>query len=116
MTEVITPPATLLCPVTALFAADGPVAPLFDGYEVRPGQIELTRALALDEPLLAEAGTGVGKSLSYLLAIVRSGHRAVIATHTKALQEQLWRLDLPRLRALYPGLRAAVLKGRHNYA
>jgi ATP-dependent DNA helicase DinG len=90
------------------------------GYEHRPEQVALAsaveRALAAEEHLLAQAGTGVGKSLGYLLPALESGGRVVVATATKALQEQLLTKDVPvAAAALGREVRVAVLKGRQNY-
>ena len=90
------------------------------GYEHRPEQIALAsaveRALAAGEHLLAQAGTGTGKSLGYLLPALESGRRLVVATATKALQEQLLTKDVPlAAAALGREVRVAVLKGRANY-
>ncbi len=94
------------------------------GYEYREAQQQMARAVAqiLERGgrLLVEAGTGVGKSLGYLtplsLWLEREGGRAVVATHTLTLQEQLAHHDLPALQPLLPRpLRWAVLKGRNNY-
>lgn len=93
-------------------------------YEYRPEQQELAvavaRALQLDSPLLAEAGTGVGKSLAYIIPAVRfaleNGRKAIISTHTINLQEQLIGKDIPTAaKALGLSFRAALLKGRANY-
>jgi ATP-dependent DNA helicase DinG len=66
--------------------------------------------------LLVEAGTGVGKTLAYLLPAVLSGRRIVVSTGTKALQEQLFFKDLPMLKPLLPDtFRAELVKGRQNY-
>src|SRR5581483_869377 len=74
------------------------------------------RALSTGEHLVAEAGTGTGKSLAYLLPALESGLRVVVATATKALQEQLLAHEVPAAaRALGRELRVAVLKGRQNY-
>ena len=96
------------------------LAAVVPGYEHRPEQLALAaaveRALADDEHLLAEAGTGVGKSLGYLLPALESGGRVVVATATKALQEQLLTKDVPlAAAALGREVRVAVLKGRQNY-
>lgn len=88
--------------------------------EDRPGQRTLTEAVAaaLGDPhhLVAEAPTGSGKSLAYLAAAVTSGRVTVVATATLALQDQLWRKDLPLVRE-HGGrpFEAAVLKGRGQY-
>jgi ATP-dependent DNA helicase DinG len=102
------------------FAPDGPLARVLPGYEERPAQRRLSEAVAdvLDHGglLLAEAGTGTGKTLAYLLPAVESERRVVISTGTKNLQEQLVQKDLPILaKALGRELRVAVMKGRANY-
>ncbi len=93
-------------------------------FEFRPQQQEMAvavaEALVSSRPLVVEAGTGVGKSLAYLLPSVRfaveEGRKAVVSTHTIALQEQLFRKDIPMVcRALGVDVAAALLKGRGNY-
>lgn len=90
------------------------------GGDDRPGQHRLAagvaEAIADGHHLLAEAPTGSGKSLAYLAPIVAAGVRAVVATATLTLQDQLWRNDLPLLRK-HSGRRvsSALLKGRSNY-
>jgi ATP-dependent DNA helicase DinG len=96
------------------------LATVMPGYERRPEQIALTeaveRALESGEHLLAEAGTGTGKSLAYLIPALESGQRVVVATATKALQEQLLTKDVPiAAAALGRKVDVAVLKGRQNY-
>ena len=91
------------------------------GGTPRPGQqemtAEVTRTIETGEHLLVQAGTGTGKSLAYLVPAVLSGRRTVVATATKALQDQLAEVDLPFLAtALNRKVRFAVLKGRSNYA
>jgi len=106
-----------------VLAADGPLARSIAGFEDRPEQrelaIEIERTMATAGVLVAEAGTGVGKSIAYLVpAIGRalSGERVIVSTHTLPLQDQLIRKDLPALQdALGTAVRAAVLKGRTNY-
>lgn len=103
-----------------VFGRHGTLARALPGYEPRPEQAALAaaveRALATGEHLVAEAGTGVGKSLAYLLPALESGQRIVVATATKALQEQLLQKDVPvAARALRRELTVAVLKGRQNY-
>ncbi|MBZ5648120.1 MAG: ATP-dependent DNA helicase [Acidobacteriia bacterium] len=78
------------------------------------------QALADKRHLIVEAGTGTGKTLAYLLPVLRSGKRVIISTGTKTLQEQLFYKDVPFLeRALYPNgeskLRVCYMKGRNNY-
>ncbi len=100
----------------------GPVGPLSREafYEFRPGQVTLAESVAetlrLGGVLLAEAGTGTGKSLAYLLPALLQSRRVVVSTRTKALQEQLARKDIPLCeRLLGRGIRAVVVKGRANY-
>ncbi|MCJ7438423.1 MAG: ATP-dependent DNA helicase [Acidimicrobiia bacterium] len=105
-------------PADALEVLDRAVAGL--GGDDRPGQHRLAtgvaEAIADGHHLLAEAPTGSGKSLAYLAPIVAAGVRAVVATATLTLQDQLWRNDLPLLRE-HSGRRvsSALLKGRSNY-
>lgn len=93
-------------------------------FEYRPQQQELAvavaEALVNASPLVAEAGTGVGKSLAYLLPAARfaleTGRKGVISTHTINLQEQLVRKDIPIVRKILgENLPAVLLKGRQNY-
>lgn len=80
---------------------------------------EVAAALTRREPLLIEAGTGVGKTLAYLVplvaAVAAQGRRAVVSTHTRALQSQVLSQDLPRLRPLLGDRRFRLLMGRRNY-
>lgn len=107
----------------AAFAPDGPLARGLAGFEARAEQRELAEAIerTFEEGgvLLAEAGTGVGKSLAYLAPALRraaAGERTLVSTHTLPLQDQLVRKDLPSLQgALGTALPVAVLKGRSNY-
>ncbi len=103
-----------------VFGPGGTLARALPGYEPRPEQAALAaavdRALCVGEHLVAEAGTGVGKSLAYLIPALASGRRVVVATATKALQEQLLRADVPVAAAVTGRrVRAEVLKGRQNY-
>ncbi len=104
--------------------SDGGALSRSSDFEFRPEQRQLAMAVAgaLDgrQSLVAEAGTGVGKSLAYLLPAARyaleSGRKAVISTHTINLQEQLIRKDIPIVRKLVGDeLPAVLLKGRGNY-
>jgi ATP-dependent DNA helicase DinG len=102
------------------FGPTGAVTLSLPGFESRPEQAALAtaveRALSTGEHLVAEAGTGTGKSLAYLLPALESGQRVVVATATKALQEQLLAKDVPAAaRALGRDVRVVVLKGRQNY-
>ncbi|MDA1007850.1 MAG: helicase [Planctomycetota bacterium] len=109
---------------TSFLSADGPLAGRLDGFEVRPQQIEMASAvasaLADKATLLVEAGTGVGKSLGYLIPAVERATRfsetIVICTNTIALQEQLIEKDIPLLQSVYPqSFKACLVKGRGNY-
>ena len=92
------------------------------GGEHRPEQQEMCRAVAealvTGTHLVVQAGTGTGKSLAYLVPAALSGKKVVVATATKALQDQLAQKDLPQVEAglgLPVPLDYAVLKGRSNY-
>ena len=104
----------------------GPGGPLGEhpGYEYRQAQEQMTRAVAQSLErggrLLVEAGTGVGKTLGYLIPLAlwaeRGGGRVVVATNTVTLQEQLIEKDLPALQPLLPRpIRVAMLKGRSHH-
>jgi ATP-dependent DNA helicase DinG len=102
------------------FRPGGALAETLPGFEARAEQSALAGAvelsLATGEHLVAEAGTGTGKSLAYLIPALESGRRVVVATATKALQEQLLAKDVPAAAAaLGREVRVAVLKGRQNY-
>ncbi|TAM90724.1 MAG: ATP-dependent DNA helicase [Candidimonas sp.] len=110
----------LLRELTDIFAADGPIAAAVPNYHARQTQLEM--AQAVDEAirdrgtLVAEAGTGTGKTWAYLVPAFLSGARVLVSTGTRPLQDQLFRRDVPRLReALALPVRAALLKGRSNY-
>lgn len=95
------------------------VAELPGGGEVREGQREMAEAVeaAIESGthLVVEAGTGTGKTLAYLLPAIRSHGKTVVATATKALQDQVAAKDLPFLEDRVGGFTWAVLKGRSNY-
>jgi ATP-dependent DNA helicase DinG len=110
----------LAAEVAAAFAADGPLAAADDAYVEREVQQRLAQAVAVAietrGALVAEAGTGVGKTYAYLVPLLLAGRRALVSTATKALQDQLFLRDLPRLRdALGLPVRLALLKGRASY-
>ncbi|MGH9145222.1 MAG: ATP-dependent DNA helicase [Vicinamibacterales bacterium] len=112
--------APLAAAVAAAFADDGPLARTVADFEPRPGQREMAAAVAqvFDRGgvLLAEAGTGTGKTLAYLVPAILSGHRVLVSTGTKNLQEQVYTKDLPLLReALRAPFKATCMKGRGNY-
>jgi ATP-dependent DNA helicase DinG len=104
----------------SVFGPGGSLSRALPGFEPRPEQAALAeaveRALAGGAHLVAEAGTGTGKSLAYLIPALESGQRVIVATATKALQEQLLLNDVPTAAAaLGRQVRVAVLKGRQNY-
>lgn len=102
------------------FDQDGALADLLDDFQPRPGQARLARRIAdcLENrrDLVAEAATGTGKTLAYLLPALARGERVIISTGTLNLQDQLFQRDLPlALRATGAELDVALLKGRANY-
>lgn len=106
--------------LTQVFGPDGPLARTLPGYVPRAAQLALSRAIdqALDagSVLIAEAGTGTGKTWAYLVPAFFSGDKVLISTGTRTLQDQLFRRDIPRLRAaLALPVDVALLKGRSNY-
>lgn len=112
--------AALLPKVHATFATGGALARVVDGFEPREGQHqmaeEVANAIAQGGVLLAEAGTGTGKTLAYLVPAILSGERVLVSTGTKNLQEQIFFKDLPVLRqALGVTFSATLMKGRSNY-
>ncbi|GAB4169958.1 MAG: ATP-dependent DNA helicase [Wenzhouxiangellaceae bacterium] len=107
-------------PLDQLFGPDGPLADRLDAYRPRSAQIELAKTIAdcLDEgrDLVAEAATGVGKTLAYLLPVLLRPGKAIISTGTLNLQDQLFARDLPlALQATGVERSVALLKGRANY-
>ncbi len=106
--------------VQAAFARDGVLSHATEQYRERAGQTEMALAVARTIEsggvLVVEAGTGVGKTFSYLVPALLSGERVLISTATKTLQDQLFGRDLPRLvEALEMPVRTALLKGRASY-
>jgi ATP-dependent DNA helicase DinG len=89
------------------------------GGEVREGQRQMVRSVAAAfsrrTTTVIEAGTGIGKSLAYLIPAAMSGQRVIVATATKNLQDQLAQKDAPTVAANAAGVRVAVLKGKQNY-
>ncbi|HMU17553.1 MAG TPA: ATP-dependent DNA helicase, partial [Thauera aminoaromatica] len=103
-----------------IFADDGPLAAAIPGFRARPQQIEMAQkiaeALRENRVLVAEAGTGTGKTFAYLVPALLAGGKAIISTGTKTLQDQLFNRDLPTVRAaLKVPVTIALLKGRANY-
>ena len=106
--------------VAQAFAPAGPLARAVPAFETRPAQLQLDDAVSkvFDSGgvLLAEAGTGTGKTLAYLIPAILSRHRVLVSTGTKNLQEQIYFKDLPVLReALGIPFTATYMKGRGNY-
>jgi len=107
--------------VAAIFSDAGGLAGVLEGYEPRDGQRQMAEAVAdvIENGgiLLAEAGTGTGKTLAYLAPAILSGRRVLVSTGTKNLQEQIFFKDLPLLQsALGIQFTATLMKGRSNYA
>jgi len=106
--------------VDQAFAPDGVLSRMVWEFRPRAGQIEMAHAIAqtIDRGgvLVVEAGTGVGKTFSYLVPALLSGTRVLLSTATKTLQDQLFGRDLPQLvQALGLPVRTALLKGRASY-
>lgn len=98
----------------------GALASRLEAFVPREAQLRLTTAIAdafeNRDVLVAEAGTGTGKTFAYLVPALLSGLKTIVSTGTRALQDQLYHRDLPRVRdALGVGLKSALLKGRANY-
>lgn len=106
--------------VLAVFSTDGPLASEIPGFSPRQAQLRMAGAVAGafedDAVLVVEAGTGTGKTFAYLVPALLSGHRTIISTGTRHLQDQLFHRDLPLVRrALEAPVDIALLKGRANY-
>ena len=111
---------TLAERLATVFADDGPLADTLPAFEPRLGQRQMATSVAdvfeSGGVLLAQAGTGTGKTLAYLVPAVLSGQRVLISTGTKNLQDQIYYKDLPALRdALGTPFTATYMKGRANY-
>ncbi|HET7597642.1 MAG TPA: ATP-dependent DNA helicase [Burkholderiales bacterium] len=103
-----------------LFSERGPLAMAVREYRARPFQVEMARAvadaIARHGVLVAEAGTGTGKTFAYLVPALVSGGKVIVSTGTKTLQDQLFDRDIPTVRnALKVPVTVALLKGRTNY-
>ncbi len=111
--------------VTHFFSESGALSQYHSRYEPRISQNEMAldvlKTLQQDEILVAEAGTGVGKTLAYLVPglywlLGRLGERILLATHTKTLQDQVFYKEIPFLqKSIDKPFRAVLLKGRNNY-
>ncbi len=102
------------------FADSGPLAGAIPGYRLRPQQLEMALAVAqaieTNGLLIAEAGTGTGKTFAYLVPALSKGGKVIVSTGTKTLQDQLYNRDIPMVRnALRAPVTVALLKGRANY-
>ncbi len=105
---------------TQLLDSGGPFEKELPGFAPRQEQLQLAEAIeaaiSSGGSLVAEAGTGIGKTLSYLVPVFRARVRSIVSTGTKTLQDQLYFRDLPVVtRALGSTLKTALLKGRANY-
>lgn len=110
----------LLQRVSETLSSHGALARSVPGFQPREGQTDMamavTQTLEQGGQLVVEAGTGVGKTYAYLVPVLLSGQRALVSTATKALQDQLFSRDIPRLvEVLGLPIRVALLKGRANY-
>lgn len=104
----------------AIFGANGMIAQRLANYEVRLPQLHMARlvqrSIEWGEPVVVEAGTGVGKSYAYAAIAMAMDKRILISTSNKALQMQLYRKDIPFLATLFPGKSVALAQGKSNYA
>ncbi|GAB4121956.1 MAG: ATP-dependent DNA helicase [Sideroxydans sp.] len=106
--------------IERFFSEHSPLAALVPSFRPRAQQREMARAVAEairdNAILIAEAGTGTGKTFAYLVPALLKGGKVVVSTGTKNLQDQLFQKDLPRVReALQVPVMVALLKGRANY-
>ncbi|MDN2695000.1 ATP-dependent DNA helicase [Janthinobacterium sp. SUN073] len=106
--------------IERLFGAGGPLGPAVGSYKPRRSQTEMAKAIAhaIDSQttLIAEAGTGTGKTFAYLVPALMWGGKTIVSTGTKNLQDQLFLRDIPSVRAaLQAPVSVALLKGRSNY-
>ncbi|PHV11745.1 ATP-dependent DNA helicase [Chitinimonas sp. BJB300] len=112
--------AATLTTLADVFSEGGLFAQAMPGYRPRAQQVEMAeaveRAIRDKKPLIAEAGTGTGKTYAYLVPALLSGGKVIVSTGTKTLQDQLFHRDLPKVRvALKVPVTTALLKGRSNY-
>ena len=106
--------------LAAIFGATGSLSRVVEGFRARSMQIEMAQAvadaIARSKVLIAEAGTGTGKTFAYLVPALLSGGKVIVSTGTKTLQDQLFARDIPTVRrALQAPVSVALLKGRSNY-
>jgi ATP-dependent DNA helicase DinG len=114
------PPGKHDAEVERLFGTGGPLGPAVGGFRPRKSQTEMAKAIAQaiagQETLIAEAGTGTGKTFAYLVPALLWGGKTIVSTGTKNLQDQLFSRDIPTVRkALQAPVSVALLKGRANY-
>lgn len=106
--------------IDSIFSSDGVLSRHITGFRMRSQQREMAQAIAetiaKHQILVAEAGTGTGKTLAYLVPALLAGGKVIISTGTKTLQDQLFKRDIPNVRAaLKVPVTVALLKGRANY-
>ena len=106
--------------IERLFGTGGPLGPAVGGFRPRKSQTEMAKAIASaidqQQTLIAEAGTGTGKTFAYLVPALMWGGKTIVSTGTKNLQDQLFLRDIPTVRAaLQAPVSVALLKGRGNY-
>jgi ATP-dependent DNA helicase DinG len=106
--------------IDSFFSSDGALAQAVPDYRMRTQQLEMAQAIAstiaANTVLVAEAGTGTGKTFAYLVPALLAGGKVIISTGTKTLQDQLFNRDIPTVRAaLKAPVTVALLKGRANY-
>ncbi len=106
--------------IDRLFGVGGPLAPAVGTFKPRQSQTEMAKAIAAaidgQQVLMAEAGTGTGKTFAYLVPALLWGGKTIVSTGTKNLQDQLFLRDIPTIRkALKAPVSVALLKGRSNY-
>lgn len=106
--------------IDSIFSSEGVLSRHIAGFRTRSQQLEMAQAIAetiaKHQILVAEAGTGTGKTLAYLVPALLAGGKVIISTGTKTLQDQLFKRDIPNVRAaLKVPVTVALLKGRANY-
>jgi len=115
-----TPPVRYDTEIDRLFGIESPLGQAVGSFRPRPSQTEMAKAIANaignQQTLIAEAGTGTGKTFAYLVPSLLWGGKTIISTGTKNLQDQLYLRDIPTVRrALNAPVSVALLKGRANY-
>jgi ATP-dependent DNA helicase DinG len=118
--EPVSAPGKYDAEIDRIFGAGGPLAPAVGSFKPRESQTEMAKAIAdaigKQGTLIAEAGTGTGKTFAYLVPALLWGGKTIISTGTKNLQDQLFSRDIPNVRAaLRAPVSVALLKGRSNY-